>query len=927
MDFGFDTPEVLLLLAPAALAWWALARGGAGRAWRLALLALLVIAAAGPELTGAWGGSDVILVLDRSASMGEERDAQQGIVDLVASARGARDRLAVVLVGDGARVALAPSARGTVALGDHVVGEGASALSDGLEAAAALVAPGRSARVIVHSDGEATGPSTRQAVARLAGRGAVVDALPVARPPVADAAVVGVEVPVGLRRGESFIGTARFVGEVAATAAYRVVRVEAGADGVVREVEVAAGEVALRADEVSAVRFADRPARVGLVRYEARLEAGVDRVPENDRGAAALLVEGGEAALVVGGDGAPGNLARALGAAGLEVVTRAEGPLTLAELLAYRVVVLEQVPAARLGLEGMVAVARWVERFGGGLVMTGGPRGFGAGGYHQSPVEAVLPVTMEIRDEHRKLAMAMAITLDRSGSMAAPVADGRTKMELATAGVAATLGLMGPSDRVAVHAVDTGVHVVVPLTAVEDGDAIAQRVRSIRSGGGGIYVHEALTAAGRELARPGLGTRHLLMFADAADAEAPGAWEALVKAYVEAGITVSVIGLGREDDPDAALLKGIAAAGGGRAWFTDRAEDLPRVFAQETLLVSRTAWVREVTPMEPTARVVSVLGAAEGLNGDDGAWPAIGGYNVTHARPGAQVLAVAAGDPVAPAVAVGRAGAGRAAVVAFDVDPAEGGVVVAWPGYGALLSGLARWAGGADGEAMGALSVVREGGTARVVLELDPERRAEWPSAPPELTLSADGEIGAGRVARFAPVDDGVYEARVALEAGAVVLPAVALGAPGAERAVFGPALTLPYSPEVEPRWGRPSGEAALAALARDGGGAVRGDLEGVYDNPASEGVTEALAPWLVALALVALVGEVVVRRLRLSWPRLRWRRRRVAPPVGAGEGEASEAPPGSSPVDATTRAAAPPSAPEGTGVGDALRELRRRRR
>ena len=61
------------------------------------------------------------------------------------------------------------------------------------------------------------------------------------------------------------------------------------------------------------------------------------------------------------------------------------------------------------------------------------------------------------------------------------------------------------------------------------------------------------------------------------------------------GITVSVIGLGSETDPDAAFLKDVAARGKGRIHFTASADELPRLFAQEAITVARSSFVTEPT--------------------------------------------------------------------------------------------------------------------------------------------------------------------------------------------------------------------------------------------------------------------------------------------------------------------------------------------
>ena len=123
-----------------------------------------------------------------------------------------------------------------------------------------------------------------------------------------------------------------------------------------------------------------------------------------------------------------------------------------------------------------------------GADLFGGRRAYGGGGYHRSALEDILPITCELRDEHRKLSVAMSLVLDRSGSMGAGVAGGGTKMDLANRGAAAVIELLGPRDAVSVYAVDSAPHEVLELQAVTDAATLQSQVRRIESQGGGIYV-------------------------------------------------------------------------------------------------------------------------------------------------------------------------------------------------------------------------------------------------------------------------------------------------------------------------------------------------------------------------------------------------------------------------------------------------------
>ncbi|MFW5752426.1 MAG: VWA domain-containing protein [Planctomycetota bacterium] len=903
-------PEALVLALPAALVWWVCCRTRPARWLEAAVLSLLVLAAAGPRTAALRGGSDVVLVLDRSGSMGPERGEQQELVELVARQRASGDRLAVVVVGEQAQVAMAPVAEGSVRLTEQPVGPDGTALAAGLRAASSLIGRGRSGRVVVHSDGEHTGRDPRGAAAGLAYRGIPVDVLSVPRRGEVDAAVVDVGLPELLRLGESFIGAARLISDRRETRSWRVLR---------GRTEIATGSVELEPGRVAVIDFADRPTSPGLTRYTVELEDVDDARSDNNRARAALRVRPGERVLVMGGTGEPGNLARALRAAGMAVVCVSEGRVGLADLLGCRVAVLEQVPASALGRRGMEELAAWVEHLGGGLVLTGGRRSFGSGGYHRSPVEPVLPVTLELRDEHRKLSLALAMVLDRSGSMAMPVGGGpRTKMDLANAGAVAALELLSPLDDAAVIAVDSSPHLVIPMGALRDQASAAAMIRSIESMGGGIFVEVGLEAGGQQLLRSSKGTRHLVLFADANDAEQPGAFRRLLADFAAAGITVSVIGLGTPADSDAGLLREIAKLGGGRCHFADTAVELPRLFAQETVLVARSAWVDETVRLRPDPRLLAVLGRHDAW---EHSWPAVAGYNMIYARPRADTLVHAPGDPPGPAVASWRIGTGRSAAVAVEVDGTESGELLDWSGYVPLVAGITRWCAGTDEADIGSLRSQRLGRSVTTTLELDPARREHWPAAAPDLVL-----VGAGGEARslaMLPVEDGVYAATWRLDGSDPVLPSVALAQGDGTSALLGAAQVLPYSPEARPRYGRPPGTAVLENIATLSGGNERSDLLDVFANPPSPGRAVDLAPLLVALALACAVGEVLQRRLRLQ-PRLR--RRSVVAEDAAAPAKRSV---GSEPPPHVPASEADPAAPpEGLGGGlhDALRQLRRRR-
>src|SRR5205823_5934110 len=117
------------------------------------------------------------------------------------------------------------------------------------------------------------------------------------------------------------------------------------------------------------------------------------------------------------------------------------------------------------------------------------------------------------------------------------------------------------------------------------------------SGGGGIYIGVGLRVAMKEILKSTKPTRHVLLFADAADSEQPDDYKDTLRRLREAKVTVSVIGMGNPTDGDAKLLEEIARLGEGRMYFAQDVLSLPRIFSQETIAVARSSFIDTATPL------------------------------------------------------------------------------------------------------------------------------------------------------------------------------------------------------------------------------------------------------------------------------------------------------------------------------------------
>jgi Mg-chelatase subunit ChlD len=616
--------------------------------------------------------------------------------------------------------------------------------------------------------------------------------------------------------------------------------------------------------------FRDLLEEGGLHRYEVRLTVDGDPVEENNRGAGVVRVDAGPHLLVLNADGSEDNLVRALRAARLpvDVAISREHSLTAEALDRYRAVLIENVPAADFGRLKMERLAQFVEDLGGGLALTGGERSFGTGGYFKSPLDEVLPVSMEMREEHRKNRLAMAIALDRSGSMAVPVKGGKVKMDLANLGTAEAIRLLSPGDSVAVIAVDSSPHVIQKLTPVEDPESLASRVKKIQSEGGGIFVYEALVAAGRQLMEAEQSTKHIILFSDANDSEEPGDYKKLLEKYEQAGITTSVIGLGKPTDVDSKLLEDIAKRGHGNIMFTEDPEELPRLFAQDTMSVARSSFVKKDPATQPAGIPGEIVPGARLMGEFPFAnFPAADGYNLSYLKPEATEAVASRDEYAAPWSAFWFRGLGRALALTLEVDGPHTGAFGQWEDFADCLVTHARWLLGGDDAGDVFVKLRRDGQEAVVTVELDPDRPQKThfdslalsvlaPSDEREQVLDVPFQwTGAQTLeCRFRLLKAGTYRTLIRL---------------GGRNIVRGPAVTLPYSPEFMPRVGLPAGRDLLEAMASLTQGRERVDvLEALADPPFAARATP-LLPWLVIAALVLVVTEIAGRRLMLwSWKR-----------------------------------------------------------
>ncbi|MDY0167274.1 MAG: VWA domain-containing protein [Thermoguttaceae bacterium] len=920
-------PFWLVLAIPVAMALWLWplpSRLLLGLRCAATILLLLALCGLGLRLPVRCG--TVVMVMDRSLSMPPGSEAlQREAADIVHSAMQPGDQVAIVSFAETAAVEQSPQAARFAGFSAEVGGE-ASNLANAVDLALSLVGRQRPGRILVLSDGLWTGRDIATLAARAAASGVAVDYRAMQRGGAGDVAIERIQGPESVAAGQSFMLTAWIQSPRSQSVSYELSR---GPQVIARGSQtVPAG--------LSRLVFRDTASWEGTGEYMLQVHGdGPDPVPENNRARLLVGVRGSRPILCVSPTGTSG-LANLLRAGGLEVrpMPASQCNWTLEELAGYSAVILENTPAGMLGHTGMQNLAAWVSEGGGGLMKTGGRDAYGPGGYHKSPLEPVMPVSMELRREHRKLSLAIVVVLDRSGSMTMTVPGGRSKMDLANLATAEVVDMLGPLDQFGCLAVDTAPHEIVPLTDVVDRGALRSKVLRIDSMGGGIYVYEGLKAAARMILPATAGTKHVILFSDAADSEEPGDYKTLVEKLGKAGVTISVVGLGTERDVDADLLKDIARRGGGQCVFTNVAQELPRLFAQDVFLVARSAFLDEPVGIRPTGGLMSITRQPLG------AFPEIGGYNLCYLRPGSNPAIVSEDDYTAPVLAAWQAGLGRVLCYTGEADGQYTGPIAGWDRAGDFFTSLVHWSAGRhQGFGKGVVATQETGsGLCRVELHLDPEREATPFSHLPELSvLSArPGEAATTRRVPMTWASADTLLGEIPLTGDETILTTIS--APGVGQAALAP-VCLPYSPEYVPeRPGR--GLESLERLSRSTGGRARVNLADVWNDIPRAPQWVPLAPYLLLAAVCLLLIEVAERRtgllsmLRRAAAPARRRRVEVAATPAAGGRVRKEKRPvpvtqaeDEQPSVASEPQAPAPTEPGGEGILDAFSQAHQRAR
>ncbi len=675
-------PYYMAIIVPAALLlWWfhrrslrpmSPARARALLTVRIAAVAILLLALAGPGWKMNTRQQAVIFIMDHSQSQGAagikaaNEHARRLLGELPAGAQ-----VGFLSAGRSTIVRQLPSGNRRVPEPDETLLEsdgGQTDLAAAVRMASGLFPPGTSRRLVLIGDGQQTRGDLEAAAGDAALLGAIIDAVPVAGERRPDVRVV------------RLASSRSRLHEGASLQLRADVESSLEGEGILRlfenGIEVESRPIKLTVGRQITEEFQRTPEERNLYTYRARLEGFEgDTIAENDEAMTLVDVRGRPLFLYVEGEQAEAHfLAEAMAKEGIRVQQRsAEAfPQTLQELAGYDGIVISDVPAHKLTGQSMAMVRDYVEELGGGFLMVGGKNSFGVGGYYRTPIEDVLPVKMKAPDKEERFTTALVLVIDRSGSMSGQ------KIEICKSAAVATVELLSRKDYVGVVAFDSAARWIVPITRAGSKGTINAQISTLNAGGG-TNMHPGMTLGREALNSVRAKVKHMIVLTDGQTSGS--GYQAMAAQMKGEGMTISTVAVG--SGAAAGLLQSVASAGGGTFYQTFDPANLPRIFTQDTMvhmgrLIREEAFVPKQVERHPMLKGCNIQET-----------PSLLGYVKTNRKATAQVpLVTDLGDPL---LAHWQFGLGKVTAFTSDCKSRWAALwITGWPGYNQFWAQILR---------------------------------------------------------------------------------------------------------------------------------------------------------------------------------------------------------------------------------------------
>jgi Ca-activated chloride channel homolog len=675
MHFQFTHPLYLLLLIPALawvfyFAWKTDVQISAWRRWlafsiRLILVLLLVFAIAGFQWLLPIEGMNIFYVLDRSQSIPpQQEEMAKAFVNRTVKQKHSTDKAGVIVFGSEASIESSPNPTGVnLEKIQAVVGTERTDLAAAIRLGTAAFPENGQKRLVLMTDGNENMGDAMSAV--LAGKrlGVTVDVVSLGVSRANDVSVERLQVPARVKENQPFEVKIFVQADQAQTATVRLYRDNKYMGD--QPVQLSAGK--------NLFTFPQTLTTPGFYSYDVQVDAPNDPLPQNNRATAFTTVQGKPTILVISADPEQDKqLAAALESSSLKIrlVGLGQFPGTLAEMQSYDAIFISNLAAGDIGNDRQKLLESAVRDFGIGLVCVGGDQTYAAGGYRNTPLEATLPVNMEL--DSKKVLPSGAVVLVMHGM---EFANGNQVARDCAQGVLAALG---PADEMGVILWDGNEHWLFPLQKVGDKKALGQQIAGMNQGDLGSFQN-ILSMSHEALKKSTSNLKHIIVFSDG---DPGGPTPQLMQAIVSDRITVSTVLISGHSPPDTMIS--MADQGKGRYYNVTSPNDLPQIFIKETAVILKSAIYEE--PFKPQLRAASEVVRGIGA----GEYPTLLGYVATTPKGRAETpLWTDKGDPL---LAHWQYGLGRAVAFTSDAKSRWAKIWLNWDKYRQFWSQIGQWA-------------------------------------------------------------------------------------------------------------------------------------------------------------------------------------------------------------------------------------------